>query len=202
MALQTVYRHSATNPVRGREVDINFDWLLGQINYSSQFSATASTTIANTGTETSLIGTGEGSLTLPANTLIVGRSINFSLRGVYSTIAAPGTLQFRVRIGGISGTVVLDSTAQTPPVSAGNRGFELSGIIQCRSIGATGTVFSQGEVRLSSSATDSVTWDMENTATSTIDTTTSQEFQISADWQTADVGNTITGTNFLFQIYG
>ncbi len=32
MSIQTVYRHSQTNPVRGKEVDVNFDVLVAQVN--------------------------------------------------------------------------------------------------------------------------------------------------------------------------
>lgn len=32
MSIATIYRHSPTNPVRGREVDINFDALVNHIN--------------------------------------------------------------------------------------------------------------------------------------------------------------------------
>lgn len=202
MALSTIYKHWNTAPVRGREIDVNFDALISQMNRSSQFAGTASATVANTGTETSIIGTGSGTLTIPANTLVIGRSIGFTLAGVYSTTSPAGTLQFRVRLGGISGTVVLDSGAQTPSDSMANRGFEISGLIQCRTIGATGTVLSQGKAILSTAAGTAVIWDMETTAAVTIDTTVSQQFQVSADWQTAAAGNTITGSVFLLQILG
>lgn len=202
MAIQTVYRHSFTEPVRGKEIDVNFDDFASQLNRAAQFALTASASVANNSAEATLLGTGTGSLTIPANTLIIGRSARLTVAGVYSTINPPGTLRFRVRLGGLSGTVVLDTGDQTPATSASNRWFELSGIVQCRTIGATGTVFSQGKVILAATDHDAVIWDMEKTATVTIDTTVSQTVDMTVDWQTADAGNTITGSVAFLEIIG
>lgn len=202
MSVQTIYRHSFTSPVRGKEVDVNLDRLAFQFNLGSKFSMSASATVANTTDETTLIGAGSGSITIPANTLLIGMVIRVSVAGVYSAIAVPGTLQFRVRMGGIGGTVVLDSGAQTPTANAANRLFEISGMIQVRTIGGSGTVFSQGKAIVASAAGTAVIWDMETTAAVTIDTTVANDLQVSADWQTADPGNTITATNAFFEILG
>lgn len=158
------------------------------------FAKTATATVANTGTETTILSTGIGSKTLPEHYLLIGKSLFFIVQGIFSTDAVPGTLQLKVKLGS---TTILDTGAQTPTASLVNRYFEISGIITCRTTGSSGTVFGQGLFLHSISATDIMGWDMENTATTTIDTTASLVFDITADWQTADTDNTISGTNLL-----
>jgi hypothetical protein len=166
--------------------------------HGTPFTSTATGTIANSVTETSITGTGVGTKTLPAAFFVVGRTLRVTLWGIYSTANPAVTLQIKAKLGS---TVILDTGAQTPTAAMANRGFCVTGLITCRTTGATGTVFGQGSANMSISATDSQAWDMENTATATIDTTASQAFDVTATWG-AGVGasDTISGTNFLLEI--
>jgi hypothetical protein len=160
------------------------------------FTQTATVTISNSNTEATLVGAGSGSATLSANYLTAGKTIRITARGIYSldAVSAP-SMQWRVRIGGISGTVLLDTTAQTPAAGPTNRAWELAGEFTCRTTGASGTVFAQGYTQRSASAVVVQNWDMENTATATVDTTASQQIVVSFQFGTADTDNTISCTN-------
>jgi len=69
------------------------------------FSQTSDVTVANTTTETSMLGTGVGTATLPANFLIPGRVVRLKSRGTIST----GTSQSSTVRFNIGGTTVITS---------------------------------------------------------------------------------------------
>src|SRR5207247_672231 len=59
------------------------------------FTGTQTVTVANTVTETSLMPTGQGSLTLPAAYLTAGKTVRFRCKGFWSTKAVgPGNITF------------------------------------------------------------------------------------------------------------
>lgn len=158
------------------------------IGTANLFTQTASATVANTTAETALSSTGEGSLTLPANYLRVGRTIRVKAWGYHSSTAGP-TIRIRIKLGS---TTVLDTTA----INSGNgtnKMWTVDGVITCRTTGGSGTVFGQGfyaELH-PSGTTDS----MVNTGATTVDTTATQAISVTAQWGTANAGNTITCTN-------
>lgn len=150
------------------------------------FAATASKTVANTTSETSLFGTGVGSLTLPANFLKAGNSLWVNLRGHVSETGTP-TLQFKLKYGS---TVLLDLTALTLPGLLSSSYLEINFIVTCRSTGATGTVFTQGKFIAGTAILD-----VASTAAVTIDTTAATALDATAAWGTADPADTLTITN-------
>ena len=161
---------------------------------------TSSPAVANTATETTLVPTVTGSVTLAANYFVAGKGIRLTCRGLLSTAAVPGTLRIRVRLGGIGGTVIYDTTAKTPTGSLADTLWELSGVIVCRTTGGTGTVMGQSNFSHEGAAAGVVeSWPMVNTAAVTIDTTASQAVNIAAEWQTADADNSITLTDFILE---
>ena len=162
---------------------------------------TSTVTVANTVTETTLVGTLIGTVTLPANFWVIGKTIRLRASGVYSTTAVtPSTMNFRVRLGGIAGTIVLNSGVQTPTGSVTDELWNIDAIITCRTTGATGTVFSQAPIILSDSVTSAVIWEMKNTATVTIDTTASAAIVLSIEYGTAAAGDTISCTNLMVEV--
>jgi hypothetical protein len=157
------------------------------------FTQTNSVTVANTVTETALSGTGVGTLTLPANFFVAGKTLNFNMMGFHSSTANPN-INIRVKLGS---TTVLTTGAVTSGNGSSN-GFEAYGEITCRTTGSSGTVIGQGVYNEmhSSGARE----DMVNTTTTTINTTTSQTLSITVEWGTASASNTITSTNFSVEV--
>ena len=160
------------------------------------FTQTATATVANTLTETSILSTGVGTKTLPTNFFVAGKTIRVRVEGYVSNLVTP-TIQIKVKLGS---TVVLDTTAVTMTTITGSRRFSVEGTITCRTNGASGTIFSQGEVKYFSIASTANFIDMVNTTTTTIDTTITQIIDVTCTWGTANASNTISSTDATIQI--
>lgn len=164
--------------------------------YGALFNATASATVANTVTETSLIGTGTGTLTLDANLLAVAKSIEIEAWGTIATLVTP-TLRLKVKLGA---TIIIDTTAVTLLSITGTNLWNTKAVIDCRTAGASGTVMGQGMALYYTSTTGLAGISSPNTTTSTINTTTTQVIDMTATWGTASASNTITCTNIKVSI--
>lgn len=156
------------------------------------FSQTASVTVGNTVTETTVIGAGQGSVTLPANFFIVGKAIKLTVRGVSSSTGGPN-IRWRFKIGA---STILDS-GTVVAVAGTNDGFIVEVVITCRTVGATGTVFCQGHFEELIAL--GILADMAATAASTVDTTGTLALNLTVEWGTAAAGNTLTVTNLVVE---
>lgn len=166
---------------------------LKQFDCRNLFNQTVSGTCANTTAETTISNTGVGTLTLPANFLSIGKTLRIKISGFFSSVSAP-TLRLKIKAGS---TVLLDTTA----VALGNHtnaGFSINAEVTCRTIGAGGTVFSQGVFYEIGGTKNS--HKMVNTSATSLSTTVSQALSVSAQWGTANAGNTITLSNLMVQI--
>lgn len=159
------------------------------------------TAIANTTTETIIFP----NITIPANYLQDGRSLRIKAYGRYSTTGTP-TLTFRLRWGGVSGTVIAATGALVTGSAVTSAMWGVEALVQTRSNGATGTVFVIGDVLVGSatastvgSATGSSAHDFMGSAgitvpaAVTVDLTADTAFSISAQWGTPSASNTLTG---------
>lgn len=157
------------------------------------FAQTASATCANTTTETTISSTGQGTLTLPANFFVAGKTIKIKAMGFHSSVSNPN-LTMKVKFGS---TVIL--TTGTHAMHNDTSGlWEVEGIITCRTTGGSGTVFGQGLFQDFGTAGHGI--QMVNTATVTVNTTTSQAVTVTAQWGTASASNTITCTNLILEV--
>lgn len=152
------------------------------------FNATGSVTIANDGTELTVIGTGVGNLTIPANWWRIGRSIKERVSGVISDTGTP-TARFRAKLGT---TVISDTTAVALAGTLSNTGWYAEVTLTCRTVGASGTIFGQvdfhyGPDNLIISGTS---------AAVTVDTTAAAALNLMFTWGAADPANTITASQF------
>lgn len=157
------------------------------------FSASASATVANSTSETSIIGTGVGTKTLPASWAVVGKTIRIRAWGLYSTTLTP-TLRWRVFIGSVA---VADTTSKTTASTVTNVPWYLECDITVRAVGASGTVFAQGIVTHNTGTV----WTMSNSAVSSaIDFTATEAVDVKTTWNTGLAANTITGTNVTIEV--
>lgn len=159
------------------------------------FTSTTTQTVAATTSETTIIGSGSGSLTIPANYLIAGKVLRFELRGLYSTpLLNVGSVTIRVKLG----TTTLETgSASALLASVTNAGFEGSGLITCRTVGVSGTVIIMGGVTygVGNNMAPLVTAVNNGTSAVTIDTTTSQVFNITIQWSNNTAGNSVSSLN-------
>lgn len=162
------------------------------------FSQTSSKTVTNSTTETSIIGTGIGTMTLPANFWTVGRIVRINFAGIFSTAAIPGNLTIKIKLGSV---VIASGIISNIISNAANASFNGIGKITCRSTGSSGTVVINGILMYSAgNLLPYNSLDLNNAgATSTIDTTASQLFDITDTFATASTSNIITCTDGLLE---
>lgn len=153
------------------------------------FTSTASATVANSVAETSIIGTGVGTLTLPANFFVVGKTIRVRVRGIMSITGTPN-ITVKVKLGS---TVIVSTGVVAAAGTVANNLFDVVVDIICRSVGASGTVMGTGGFTYQKSTLVPATLGMVATAAVVVDTTASQVVGATVEFGTADAGNTISG---------
>jgi hypothetical protein len=153
-----------------------------------KFAQTATVTVADTTNETTLVGAGEGSLSVLKNSTLVGKTFKITGAGVYSNTGTP-TLNLQVKLGAVA---IAATGAVTTVTGASNRVFTFDILVTVRSVGGSGTAFAQG--LLFENSTQKI-WPMGNTSTVAVDTTANLAFNVTATWGTGSASNTISLTN-------
>jgi hypothetical protein len=156
---------------------------------------TSATTVSNTTTETII-----GSMTIPANDLVVGADYRIKVWGVASVTGTP-TLSFKGKIGGVAGSQFATSGARAAQTGASTRPFQAELLFTCLSTGVSGTVFGQ-----------LMTWEtlsvagalpvtpveiLDGSSAATVNTTASQVLCISVQWSAASASNTLVCEGFI-----
>lgn len=155
------------------------------------FTQTANKTIADTVTETTLFGTGGGSLDIPADSAEVGTTYRVTMRGFYTENVASNVIVKAT----LDGTTICVS-ANDPLSGAGtNDGWEAVVDYTFRTLGAAGTVYGQGHFLNSTGGQRFLI----STAAVTVDTTQPLTMDVTFKWGTQDANNTITTTNATVQ---
>lgn len=145
-----------------------------------------STTTANVAS--TLLGTGRGSLTIPAGRLMVGTRLEMQIRG-YISVADGGSAAktLVLSLGGV--TVCTFTTASG--LSALNSGFFLNATITCDTTGASGTAWGGFD----GSIAGSVNYFRNGTAAATIDTTSALTINVTLNNGNATGTATTTGAS-------
>ena len=165
---------------------------INQYRSGSVFVQTASQTVANTVTETTLTATGVGTLTLPANFFVSGKTIRIKASGVVSDTGTP-TNTVNIKLGG---TTVATTGAVAFSGALSNNAWFIEAEITCRTTGVGGTVFVQGRFDVEPGNFEG----MPNTTTDTVNTTTTLLIDVTFTWGTASASNTITCTNLTVEV--
>lgn len=153
------------------------------------FTQTADKTIADTTTETTMFGTGVGTLTLPANFWVVGKTIRMEIHGDFADTGNP-TVEVQAYYGATS---LIDSGAIALSGLGGTEEWECTVLITCRSVGATGTVETVIDWEYETTTGSSVVERLDVSGTLTvIDTTASGALDATFQWGTAAAANTLT----------
>lgn len=164
------------------------------------FSSTSTVTVGNTGTSTTLLSTGEGSLAIGAGDWDAGQKLVIELSGVYSTHATlPGAVDFLVQIGS---ALTLTLSIASPPVNQTNQLFVLKAEFVRISEGASGTVVGWAKVSLYDTANQETTDVAVTSSPQTVDSTATQTLDVEVDWATASSSNTITQQSAVVQKLG
>lgn len=161
------------------------------------FAQTADKTIANTVAETTLLGTGKGTLTFPANFWVIGRTIRYTIHGDFADTGNP-TTQIKIKLGS---TTIIDSGAVTVTSLTGTEKWSLSGFLTCRTTGASGTIEATTDFEYETSVGSSPIEKFNIAgASTTFDTTASGALDLTWTWGTASASNTITSQIAIIQV--
>ena len=157
--------------------------------------------VTATTTETTIIGSGVGTLTVPANVFKVGDSFAASLDGVISCV---GSATIHVRVKTLTGTLLAD-TGIIDLDTATSKSWLLNLYFTVRTIGAAGSAsISSGGLfsYVKNSGTNFEGYVLNTVNTTTFDTTINNTLNITVEWNTNNAGNSILSRNFtLTRIY-
>jgi hypothetical protein len=160
------------------------------------FVQTASATVSNTTSETSIFGTGIGTRTLPANFWTVGKTIEIDIWGHQNADATPANQVVRLKLG----TVVVAASAAEGDMLDTNALWHGKFIITCRSTGATGSVIGQGFVNHTEADESVESWDLVATATATINTTAAMVVDVTFQPDAPETATAWTSTNAVIKV--
>jgi hypothetical protein len=166
------------------------------------YSQTAdSTPVTATTVETTIVGAGVGTLTVPANGFSIGDSFQASLDGILSCV---GTATLHIYVKTLTGVILAD-TGIIAMDSATSKSWLLTLNFTIRNIGTTtvasissGGIFSY----IKNAGTNFEGYVLSNINNTTFNTTISNTLIVTAQWNTTNAGNSIYSTNFtLTKIY-
>jgi hypothetical protein len=146
-------------------------------------------TVTNTVTESTVIGTGIGSLTVPANAFQVGDSFAVNIMG---HISAKNNNTIRIRVK--TGSVVLGDTGVITLPNITSKHYDISLNFTIRTLGAAGvaSIASGGQFTYSKNASNAFEGsDFSIINNTTFDTTIANTLNITVEWGTADPLNSI-----------
>ena len=156
------------------------------------FSQTGSSTpVSGTTVETSIIGSGAGTLSVPINGFRVGDSFNGKLNGHISCVGT-ATIQIRVKANSVllgdTGVIALDTST--------NKHWQLDLNFTIRSIGSVGSIVSYGSFGYIKNS--GLNFEGSNFVTITpLDTTILNTIDITVEWNTNNSGNSIYSDIFV-----
>lgn len=192
-----VQDQSATNYLVRDEVSgiVKYKTIPGPTVFGLFSQTSNSTTITATTVESSLLGTGIGSLTVAANGFSVGDSFRADLGGLLSS-KNNDTIRIRVKTGS---TVLADSGAQTLP-SITNDVWQLSLNFTIRATGAanTASIVTLGvfhDVKTANGTQGGFAFNTVNSTT--FDTTVSNTLNITVEWSSNSALNSIYSDVFV-----
>jgi hypothetical protein len=151
----------------------------------------SSTPVSGTTVETSIIGSGTGTLSVPSNGFRVGDSFSAKLNGHISCVGS-ATIHIRVKANSVllgdTGVIALDTTT--------GKHWQLDLNFTIRSIGSVGSIASFGSFGYIKNS--GLNYEGSNFVTITpLDTTILNTINITAEWNTTNSGNSIYSDIFV-----
>jgi hypothetical protein len=171
-----------------------YEYHLAGYGTSSFYTKTSNTTVANTVTKTSLIGTGSGTNTIPADALATGSTIRVTAGGAYSS-SAGNTLNLTIDI---DGTTVFSRPVSFSSAVSGY-GWTFDSLVTVRS---DTTAISSGSLIYNDSTGGQLS--ANNTTTTTTISSVSggtSVVTLNATWTTADASSSVTCSNLNIEVH-
>lgn len=163
------------------------------------YAQTVQSATINTAPEQSIIGTGVGGLSIPANVFKVGDSFHGKLGGLLNATGGGGRSEIIVKVK--AGATILATTGIFDLDTATNQGWELELDFTIATIGAAGSICTNGNFAYTKDNNRAVYGyifqDVE-----VIDTTVSNTLDITVEWNVINVGDDIYSANFvLYKVF-
>ena len=149
-----------------------------------------SATVTNTTTETTIVGTGVGSLTVPANTFAVGDSYHAKIGGVLS---AQNGDDITIRVK--SGSTVLATTGALDLEATTNMAWECEIDFTIATVGASGSICTNGNFAYNRNTGTLEGYVFQDVVT--FDTTVDNTLDITVEWAQAKTQDEIYSANFV-----
>lgn len=160
------------------------------------------TAVTNTTTETIVFS----NVTIPANYMQDGRHLRVWMFGKFSTGTGPPTIRWRLRWGGVGGTLLADSGTITTIASVTNAAWNAELIISTRANGSSGSLVANGSVLLYGAVAPTVgsatgapaiaamtAGGITAPAAVSVDLTADTALSFTATWSASSTSHTITG---------
>lgn len=168
-------------------------------NTNGNYSQTVQGTTINTTGEQSLVGTGVGSLSIPANAFAVGDSFHAKIGGKINATGGGGRSEIIIRIK--TGSTILATTDVFDLDTATDQGWECELDFTIATIGATGSICTNGNFAYTKDGSRQVFGYIFQDV-QPIDTTISNTLDITAEWNVLNSGDDIYSANFvLYKVY-
>jgi hypothetical protein len=167
------------------------------VNMHTRGDNTTTITVANTTTETSILGASQygSTKTIEAGLGRIGRRFKLRLIGSLGSTGTP-TLRIRLYLGT---TLIADTTALNVAnnTNSGSGGLEIVADVLIMTVGATGTVHVPGmRCQYASGFTGQfMSQLMAQSLSTVVDLTAAQTFDVTAQWGTANASNSIAVTD-------
>lgn len=182
----------------GTSTTVNIPGNIPTTSYGLFAQTADSIPVTGTAVETTIIGPGVGTLTVPANAFQIGDSFTCSLDGLVSC-GSSATLHIRIKtLGGI----VLADTGIIDMAAATNKSWILNLYFTIRTLGgptvasiSSGGLFSY----IRNGGTQFEGYVLSTVNNTTFNTTINNTLVITAQWDNGAIGNSITSRNFTLQ---
>ena len=168
---------------------------------------TADGTAVNTTTTETIVFP---NVTIPANFMQDGRALRLTGYGRWGATGTP-TFTWAIRWGGVSGTVLASSGVATVSAQTAAQ-WQLDAILQTRSNGATGTIFTQGIVTMGTATAPTFgtvtnygvpifmgSAGIATPAAVTVDLTADTALSFTIDFSASSASNAVTGHIYLIE---
>ena len=174
-------------------------WVKPIITTIGNYAQTVASTPITTAPEQTLIGTGVGSLSIPANAFQVGDSFHGKMGGVINATGGGSRSEIIIKIK--NGATILATTGIFDLDNSTNQGWELELDFTIATIGAGGSICTNGNfVYTKNGARDVFGYIFQDVQV--IDTTVSSTLDITLEWNVINAGDDIYSANFvLYKVF-
>jgi hypothetical protein len=163
------------------------------------YAQTVQSALINTAPEQSIIGTGVGGLTIPANGFSVGDSFHGKIGGLLNATGGGGRSEIIIKVK--AGAIILASTGIFDLDAATNQGWELELDFTITTIGVGGSISTNGNFAYTKDNNRAVFGYIFQDV-QTIDTTDANTLDVTVEWNVLNAGDDIYSANFvLYKVY-